>query len=158
MAGLCLEGHNPAMRIANLPRKLHRFGALSLADKWLLLRAAGRLLIARLQLGFTPFERLAAGLATIEGDNEPDPDVLSRVGYAISAAAANVPWRSDCFPQAIAARALLRGYDYASTVHMGVDKAGDDELVAHAWLTCGHTVVTGGAQMDHYAEIHRLGE
>ena len=32
------------------------------------------------------------------------------------------------------------------------------QQLAHAWLTCGKTIVTGGAERDRYVEIHRLGE
>ena len=155
MAGLCLWGHNPAMRIASVTRKLRRFGELSLADKWLLMRAAAWLGIARLRLAITPFEKLAGELPKEQGASAPDPDLLERVGFAVSAAAANVPWRSDCFPQTIAARSLLKTYGLASTVHLGVERV-DDDLAGHAWLTCGDTVVTGGADLDRYTEVHRL--
>ena len=88
---------------------------------------------------------------------EPDAELVQRIGYAVRTAAANVPWRSDCFPQAIAANRLLQQHGCASTIHLGVDKNGNNELLAHAWLTCGETTVTGGAEADRYAEIHRLG-
>ena len=158
MAGLCLEGHNPAMGIGRWTKKLQRFWHLSLADKWLFLRAVYWLGVARIWLIRVPFpelaERLSAGTVTAAAD----PELIQRVGYAVSAAAGNVPWRSDCFPQAIAAHKLLGKYGYASTIHLGVDKAGDDELLAHAWLSCGETIVTGGPEAYRYAEIHRLGE
>ena len=81
--------------------KWWRFMQLDGANKWLLLRAAGWLLIARM---------------------------------------------------------LLKRYGYASTIHFGVERAGEDVLNGHAWLTCGETVVTGGAELNRYAEIHHLGE
>ena len=144
------------MRIASVTRKLRRFGELSLADKWLLMRAAAWLAIARLRLAITPFQKLVDGLSEEQGASAPDPDLLERVGFAVSAAAANVPWRSDCFPQTIAARSLLKAYGLGSTVHLGVDRVGKDDLSGHAWLTCGDTVVTGGADLDRYTEVHRL--
>ena len=90
------------MHIRDWPRKLRRFGALSLADKWLFLRAVTWLAIAR-------------------------------------------AW-------------LLQAYGYTSAIHLGVEKAGDDTLAGHAWLTCGTAVVTGGEGLDRFVEIHRLGE
>jgi len=59
---------------------------------------------------------------------------------------------------AAAARMLLKRFGYASTIHFGVERAGEDVLNGHAWLTCGETVVTGAAELHRYAEIHRLGE
>jgi hypothetical protein len=116
--------------------KLHRFRSLDPADKRLFLRAVGWLAVARVRLAVVPFARLAEQLSADAGSENPSPELLGRIGFAVSAAGANVPWRSDCFPQAIAAHQLLKRY----------------------WLTCGDTVVTGGAERDRYREIHRLGE
>ena len=128
------------------------------ADKWLLLRATAWLAIARIMLVVVPFRQLSARLSTKTNSPqiEPDPDLLQRITDAVSAAANNVPWRSDCFPQTIAARMLLKSYGHASTIHFGVERVGEDELKGHAWLTCGETVVTGAAELDRYAEVHRL--
>ncbi len=148
------------MSSARFKQKLARLIELDWADKWLLLRAIGWLLVARLMLVAMPFRRLATRLSTkIDTSHaEPDEDLLRRVGYATAAAANNVPWRSDCFPQSIAARMLLKRHGYGSTIHIGVDRTGEEELAAHAWLTCGETIVTGGAERHRYVEIHRLGE
>ena len=158
MAGLCLEGHNPAMGIGQWTNKLQRFWHLRLTDKWLFLCAFYWLGVARIWLIKVPFPELAERLSADPGTRKADPEVLRRVGIAVSAAGGNVPWRSDCFPQAIAAHKLLRKYGYASTIHLGVDKAGAGDLLAHAWLSCGETIVTGGSEAHRYAEIHRLGE
>jgi len=144
------------MRISSVTRKLRRFGELSLADKWLLLRAIAHLAIARIKLAVVPFRRLSARLST-ESDairTEPDPDILRRIGFAVSVAANHVPWRSDCFPQTIAAHNLLKRYGYDSTIHFGVERAGEDVLNGHAWLTCGEIIVTGGAELHRYTELH----
>jgi hypothetical protein len=158
MAGLCLEGHNPAMGFVRWTQKLHRFWALRLADKWLFIGAIFWLAVARIWLTAVPFPRLAKRLSTDTGSATADPELLQRVSYAVSAAGANVPWRSDCFLQSIAAHKLLRRYGFASTIHLGVDTVSEDELIGHAWLTCGGTTVTGAEGQDRYAEIHRLGE
>ena len=139
-------------------RKLRRFWVLRLADKWLFLRAVFWLAVARIWLAKVPVSKLAERLSADVGTEEADPELLRRVGYAVGAAGANVPWRADCFPQSIAARKLLQKYGYRSTIHLGVEKTEKYELLAHAWLTCGDTIVTGAAEADRYAEIHRLGE
>ena len=130
------------------------------ADKWLLLRATGWLLIARIMLVAVSFERLSARLSATSHSTqiEQDPVLLQRIGFAVSAAANNVPWRSDCFPQTIAARMLLKHHGYSSTIHLGVEKVGKDELAGHAWLTCGETVVTGGEDLHRYTELHSFSE
>ena len=138
--------------------KWRRFMQLDGVDKWLLLRAAGWLAIARIMLVVMPFRRLAARLSSESGSShtEPDQEMLQRISYTVSAAANNVPWRSDCFPQTIAARMLLKRYGYTSTIHFGIDRVGEDRLEGHAWLTCGETVVTGGGELDRYTEIYSI--
>jgi len=139
-------------------RKIKKFSDLDGGDRWLLLRAVGWLGVARVMLIVMPFQRLAERLSVPASDPEPLPDkaVLRRIGFAVAAAANNVPWRSDCFPQAIAASRLIKGYGYSSTIHLGVERTGDEGLAGHAWLTCGDTVVTGGSDLDRYTEVHRL--
>lgn len=141
-------------------RKLGKLAGMSAADRRLLARAAWRLLVARIVLSVVPFRRVAAKLssASAAGSGRVDPDLAARVGRAVTIAANHVPWRADCFPRTIAARALLRQHGCASTIHIGVERQGGAGLAGHAWLTCGDTVVTGGDDLDRYTEIHRLGE
>jgi hypothetical protein len=144
------------MGIAQWQKKLSKFGKLDGADKWMLIRAAGWLAIARIMMATTPFGRLAARMSTDPGidDSDADPEVLQQFGRAVSLAASQVPWRSDCFPQCIAASMLLKRDGYRSTIHIGVERVGDDVLNGHAWLTCGEIVVTGGGELDRYTELH----
>ena len=137
--------------------KLTRFWQLDRNDKWLLSQAVIALAIARIMLAGSSFQRLSERLADADVSigTEPDPEELRRVSYAIGAAASSVPWRSDCFPQSIAARKLLQRRGYASTIHLGVERVGDADLAGHAWLTCGDTVVTGDVDLDRYTELHR---
>ena len=146
------------MTYSGFRAKLSKLGELSGTDKWLVVRAAFWLGIARIRLAISPFRRLAKGLAR-DSDApgvDADPEFIERVGFAVRAAANNVPWRSDCFPQTIAARTLLSRKGYATTIHLGVEKDGEGDLAGHAWLTCGDTVVTGGDDLDRYTEMHRI--
>ena len=138
--------------------KLQKFKQLSAPDQWLVIRAAYWLGIARVMLAAMPFQRLSERLAAdqTEPSPQPNPKYLDRVGFAIRAAANNVPWRSNCFPQTIAARMILRRQGYASTIHLGVEKSGEGGIAGHAWLTCGEAVVTGGKELDRYTEMHRI--
>jgi hypothetical protein len=67
----------------------------------------------------------------------------------------SVSYRSS-FTQTIAGRMLLKRFGYASTIHFGVDRVGEDSLEGHAWLTCGKTVVTGGTDLNRYTEVHSI--
>ena len=137
--------------------KFTRFWQLEGKDKLLFLQAVAWLAIARIMLAANSFERLSEKLA--DGGQstavEPDPEELRRLSYSISAAANNVPWRSDCFPQSIAARQMLRRRGFPSIIHLGVERVGEADLAGHAWLTCGEIVVTGDVDLDRYTELHR---
>ena len=136
--------------------KLVRFARLDGADKWLLIRASAWLGVARLLLALTPFQQLSEKLSrdAPETHADPDPEFLRRLGFAVGAAANNVPWRADCFPQAIAACLLLKRKGHASKIHLGVEKSGEGSIAGHAWLTCGDVVVVGGEDLDRYTEMH----
>lgn len=125
----------------------------------MLLHATLWLALARIMLLVMPFQKLAAKLSgeRAAGKGDPETELVQRIGFAVRAAAGNVPWSADCFPQSIAAHMLLRHYGHDSTIHLGVERAGDDELCGHAWLTCGGAVVTGGEDLDRYVETLRLG-
>jgi hypothetical protein len=146
------------MSMARWKDDLGKFGELDGADQWLVLRAAAWLGIARLMLIVMPFRRLAERLASDNKSSlvDPDADFLKRTGYAVSVAASRVPWRADCFPQTIAARMILKNKGYPSTIHIGVERVGDNVLNGHAWLTCGETVVTGDYDLQRYTELHTL--
>ncbi len=62
------------------------------------------------------------------------------VGRAIGHAAVRTPWTSDCYPQALTARILLRGARVPHTVVFGLRRDDAGELRAHAWVTVGSPV------------------
>ena len=131
-------------------------------DKLLVLRAVAALASARTELARFSFQEVCARITADESPSNAsvvegeDAELLSRVSYAVSAAAKYVPFRSDCFPQCLAARTLLARHGLDSVIHLGVAREGAADLDAHAWLTCGDTVVTGGSNLDRYTELHRF--
>lgn len=92
--------------------------------------------------------RLLGGPATPTSVVEPTARDLQRarwVGHVIAAAAARTPWRSDCYPQALTARILLRAARVPHSVVFGVRRDDAGVLRAHAWVTSGEVGVTGGS-------------
>jgi hypothetical protein len=143
------------MGMARWKHKIGKFSQLEWADKWLFIRAVFWLAVVRIVLLFMPFRRLFEN-QTVDSRSvavDADPEFLRRVTYAVSSAANHVPWRSDCFPQTIAARVLLKRRGYESIIHVGVERVGEDMLNGHAWLTCGDIVVTGGSELHRYTEL-----
>ena len=101
-----------------------------------------------------PFSRLARHLGQQLKESPidvPTAHLLEarRVAWAVQRASCFTPWKSNCFPQAIAAKYLLHRRGIASTLYLGAAFKMRSELTAHAWLRCGSLYVTGGAGRHH---------
>ncbi|TWG93927.1 transglutaminase superfamily protein [Nocardioides sp. J9] len=67
------------------------------------------------------------------------------MGWVVRTAATRTPWRSDCFPQALTARLLLRAARVPHTVTFGLRRDAAGQLKAHVWVAAGEVAVTGGS-------------
>jgi len=67
-----------------------------------------------------------------------------RVAYAIPGVAAHVPWRADCFIQALAAQSWLARSGVPSEISIGVRQDRAPGFEAHAWLVHDGRNITGG--------------
>ena len=88
-----------------------------------------------------------------EGPADALADTLRRVGWAVSAAARHVPWRSTCLDQALTGVSILRRRGIATTVCLGVAKQSDGGLEAHVWLCSGDVIVTGAHRVAGFEVI-----
>jgi len=123
-----------------------RAARLSLLDWRYLVIAVKELLVARIRhatqpVGKTLRELQDKGMQS-DGDTRREVDLL-RLSWAIGAAAARIPWRSDCLLQAMAADRWLRRCGMQPEFFLGVTKDAGGQLEAHAWLRCGDAMVTG---------------
>lgn len=111
------------------------------------------LAVARVRLAVTPFPKLARRLSV----PNPRPShhdhgaVAARIGWAVGAAARRGPVPAVCFPQALAARAMLLRRGLPATLYYGIanDVAG---LKAHVWVRSDEVDVVG----IEAAAAHRL--
>ena len=115
-----------------------------------LIRAAIELGIARARLGANA-DRAAVSLNALSPEQE---GLVERVAHVIPRVAARLPWRADCLVQATAAKRWLRASGIGSTIHFGVPKEKQAEFEAHAWLTVGTRIVTGG-DISGYVPLER---
>lgn len=107
--------------------------------------AATELAIARVRLNS---RHAQASIAASTGNaTELDPcqtALVERVAFVIPRVAARLPWRADCLVQALAARRWLDRGGVATTLTFGVPRNKPAEFEAHAWLSVGAEIVTGG--------------
>lgn len=114
------------------------------------IRAVVELGLARVRLG-SKTDRAAVSSNALS----PEQDgLVERVADVIPRVAARLPWRADCLVQAKAAQHWLARSGIASSLHFGVPKEKQPEFEAHAWLTVGSRVVTGG-DISGYAPLER---
>jgi hypothetical protein len=145
--------------LAGLASDLRKAGGRSpqtLAD---LLRAVAELAFARLTLRMVPPARLGLMDSEVAGAGEgltPRQGLhLDRVAYAINVMSLRVPWRSDCLVRALAARRWLALGGVSSRIAIGARHDEDGAFMAHAWLTVGERIVTGG-DVTPYGEFSRI--
>jgi len=97
-------------------------------------------------------------LALLEGGGEGEPELsqrqralVERVAYVVPIMGLRLPWRADCLVQALAGQRWLARGGVPSRIRIGVRKD-SGEFGAHAWLTVGARIVTGG-DVTAYAEL-----
>ena len=116
---------------------------------WLaLLRATLELALARYRLGTRqPLQLLQRARQFNQPMRSAAPQasvITQRVAFVIPRVAARLPWRADCFIQAMAAQHWLQRKGIASALTIGTRKDQHGTFQAHAWLTCNEQVITGG--------------
>lgn len=70
-----------------------------------------------------------------------------QIQRTISIAIKYVPFRSDCYPQAIVAQVMCRFFGLPAAAHFGLrldsQPGRERRLLAHAWVVCGQTAICG---------------
>lgn len=138
------------------------FGHLGRRDQVRLVAAWSLLGLSRLAILLLPFTVVRRALGehrhpsnATDRPTEPlAPLTLHRarrIGAIVQLAARHTPWRSECYPQALTARALLGLARVPHVVSFGVRRDGE-ALVAHAWVHVDGVPVTGLTGHD-YTEV-----
>lgn len=138
-------------------RKLLTFLGMRCADRFLVCEAILALALARLIVLTVPFRLMAPWLSRAPQTDACDEALLLRVRKAVTTAARNVPWNAVCLPQAIAAKAMLTRRGCGSSFHLGAGFNAQGQLIAHAWLVAGGTIVVGAAGIGSVTPLARFG-
>ncbi|MCZ4500604.1 MAG: hypothetical protein JWQ74_3159 [Marmoricola sp.] len=148
------------MRLVHTVRGFVRLG---LRDQVRFTAAWSLLCLFRLMIALLPFTVVRRLLGENQATTAPPalPPLTEEqrfraghIGRIVEAAAAHVPLRSDCYPQALTARTFLAVRRIPHSVSFGVRRDGG-ALVAHAWVHAGEVVVTGGNDRS-YTEVGRF--
>jgi hypothetical protein len=137
--------------------KLWTFLGISRADRLRVCEAILALALARLIVLAVPFRLIAPWLSLTPETDACDEALVSAVRMAVTVAARNVPWNAACLPQAMAAKAMLTRRGCGSSFHLGAGFDGQGQLIAHAWLVAGGTIVVGAAGIASVTPLARFG-
>lgn len=137
----------------------HRWRKLPASRRWLLLEAFAALLTARCSLVLLPvrwifdwLERPPRHPAVPNGS-----EIVDDIRWAVLTVARYGPLSFVCFPQALAAHAMLRRRGIRSVMHYGVRRSADRKMRAHTWLEVDHRMLLGGESAMLFAPIHSTG-
>ena len=142
-------------------RKIKKFTALTQVEKQLFIEAYITLLVMRVALFTLSFKRLIRTLEHSSGkvspptSNSGDLDLAQAIGRAIRSASAYTPWESACLVQALSAQRMLQKRGIPGVFYLGAAKVkeGEEKMHAHAWLQCGHRIVTGAEGHEKYTVL-----
>lgn len=105
-------------------------------------------------LRLVSFRRLVRWTGTVSRERDVDRAVVDRVVRAVRAVGRHLFPARPCLPQALAARFLLARLGVPTDLRIGVRRAEEGELGAHAWLEREDEVLIGGT--DAPVEYHSL--
>jgi len=119
------------------------------------------LALARVTVVLLPFPKIVAlmGQPSAAGEQHQETPVttpiLLKTGRAILRASRRSPWRTKCFEQALAAKAMLTARGMKATIFFGVSQPlnSPKNLAAHAWLQCNGQIVTGDRNLRAFTPI-----
>jgi hypothetical protein len=137
----------------------NRWRTLNKTKKWLLVEAFAMLLVARCSLSLLPVRWIFRWLErpVQRRGSSAKPAVVERIRWAVLSAARYGPLSFVCFPQAVAAHAMLRRRGISSIMHYGVRRSADRKMRAHTWLEVDHRMLLGGESAPLFAPIHSTG-
>jgi hypothetical protein len=137
----------------------NRWRALSAAKKRLLLEAFATLLVARCSLALLPVRWIFRWLEQPlhHPTKSAHSNAVERIRWAVLSVARYGPLSFVCFPQALAAHAMLRRRGISSVMHYGVRRSADRKMRAHTWLEVDHRMLLGGESALLFAPIHSAG-
>lgn len=124
----------------------------------LLLQALASLLWCELLLRLVAFERLRRWLRLQPCETSfelgaREERTAREIGWAIGTVANRVPWLVKCLTRALAASLLGRWHRLPTTLYLGVLRADEGQLQAHAWSRCGTHIITGGDEQARFTTI-----
>jgi hypothetical protein len=133
----------------------------TLIDYLLFVEAWCLLHLAKLVILFMPFRRIASWMGSLNVESTHDhcfTKVPVKIEHAIRRASRLTLHESKCYDQALTAKALLGQSGLPATIYFGLAKGSDSQLMAHAWVRTGKSIITGKTGMERFTVVACFGD
>jgi hypothetical protein len=137
-----------------MPR-LAKFFHLPPGERALLLSGWTEVAVMRMATWTLPYRRVRAIVARRGAASAPQAQrpARERIAWAVTVASAYVPGGRNCLVRALATETMLRGFGYDGELRIGVARAADGQLRAHAWLESAGRPIMGDFELDKYVTL-----
>jgi len=137
---------------------IKKFKRLPVDEKKLLFTATFMVIKVRMLTAFLPLRFYSSNLGVRHKTLSDTMDsskltILYKVTRTLKRTSTYIPFKNKCLVEAIVAKKMLKALGYESTLYLGVGRDEDKKIIAHAWLKCCGTIVTGKEGMDRFAVV-----
>jgi hypothetical protein len=117
--------------------------------------------LSKLVIMFMPFRKIASWMGSLGVESLHDlhaTDLATKIEHAVRRSSRYTLHVSKCYDQALAAKALLGQCSLPATIYFGLAKESENLLMAHAWVRCGHSIISGKAGMERFTVVACFGD
>jgi len=117
--------------------------------------------LAKLVIVFMPFKKIASWMGSLGIESLHDlhsTDLSTKIEHAVRRASRYTLHESKCYDQALTAKVMLGQCSLPATIYFGLAKESENQLMAHAWVRCGKSIITGKAGMDRFTLVACFGD
>jgi hypothetical protein len=133
----------------------------ALIDYILFVEAWFLLHFAKLVILLMPFKKIASRMGRLQIESTHDLQSMEKttqIEHAVRRASRYTLHDSKCYDQALTAKALLGQCSLPATIYFGLAKESDNQLIAHAWVRCGNSIITGRAGVERFTVVACFGD
>lgn len=124
-------------------------------ERKFILEALFYLIYYRILIYITTFKVLAKYSqlvsSKIQNNNIIDENLVNDISKAINISNKYVP-NATCLTQSFTAQKMMKKRNISGLFFLGVGKD-KDKLIAHSWVSCNDTIVTGNYELEKYTIV-----
>jgi len=137
---------------------LSRYAKANRKERLLFWEAYRLSLLSRITIWFLPVKRYSTWLGRHNAESPVDEiNCISTKAYSIAHAVRRSSrfalWPTKCLVEAMTTKKMLDKRNIPSTIYLGVGKDAKKQLIAHAWIRCGNTIIVGRKGMGRFKPV-----